>query len=294
MFRPVQRSDGLIRGVGAGRLVRLMALLLAAAPLALRAQSAESCTAPASGLSLDHVVVATGDLDVLSSRMRALGFTLKEGRRHDDGLRNRHIKFADGSEIELMTVAGEPTSDIARGYASRLAEGDGGAYAALRVADVGDVEQAANRFGLGAAKTELGPWTFIAFPHDTDASALFFLSGGGTVTDADSLFRHPNGTTRFRSAAIEAGPAVDTLLSRLGSHACNRVRLPDARIGERWALARGTLVLVRPRPARSSGSAPSLPRLLAVELERRERRDAGQPVSLQPLAGPLPFWIVLQ
>jgi hypothetical protein len=38
-----------------------------------------------------------------------LGFTLKQGQLHANGLDNRHLKFEDGTELELMTVGSTPT-----------------------------------------------------------------------------------------------------------------------------------------------------------------------------------------
>jgi hypothetical protein len=55
---------------------------------------------------------------------------------HPDGLLNRHIKFRDGTEVELMTVSGAPRSRMARDYASLLAAGEGGVYAALWTNDM--------------------------------------------------------------------------------------------------------------------------------------------------------------
>ena len=44
---------------------------------------------------LDHVPIAVGDLDAAAARYRALGFALKPGRPHANGIRNQHAKFAD-------------------------------------------------------------------------------------------------------------------------------------------------------------------------------------------------------
>jgi len=53
---------------------------------------------------LDHIVVAVKDLEAAAERYRGFGFTLKPGRPHANGIRNLHVKFPDGTEIELLTV----------------------------------------------------------------------------------------------------------------------------------------------------------------------------------------------
>jgi catechol 2,3-dioxygenase-like lactoylglutathione lyase family enzyme len=79
---------------------------------------------------LDHVPVAVANLEEAAERYRALGFTLKPGRGHDNGIRNQHAKFADGTEIELITApaARDALTDT---YRRHLTQGDGPAFLAL-------------------------------------------------------------------------------------------------------------------------------------------------------------------
>ena len=44
------------------------------------------------------------DLDAAVTRYRALGFALKPGKPHDNGIRNQRVKFEDGTELELLTA----------------------------------------------------------------------------------------------------------------------------------------------------------------------------------------------
>ena len=55
-------------------------------------------------MGLDHVVIAVNDLERAAERYRALGFSLKPGRPHSNGIRNFHAKFPDGTELELLTA----------------------------------------------------------------------------------------------------------------------------------------------------------------------------------------------
>ena len=61
---------------------------------------------------------------------RRLGFALKPGRPHANGIRNLHAKFPDGTELELITAA-KATDDLTHTYVAHLEKGDGPAFLAL-------------------------------------------------------------------------------------------------------------------------------------------------------------------
>ena len=88
--------------------------------------------APSPTIVLDHVVLAVNDLEDIAGRFRSFGFTLKPGRPHDNGIRNQHVKFTDGTELELLT-APDARDDLTTRYRQHLAAGDGPAYLALMV-----------------------------------------------------------------------------------------------------------------------------------------------------------------
>jgi catechol 2,3-dioxygenase-like lactoylglutathione lyase family enzyme len=81
-------------------------------------------------IALDHVVLAVNDLEATSARYRQFGFALKPGQPHANGIRNQHVKFTDGTELELLT-APEAADDLTTRYRRHLADGDGPAYLAL-------------------------------------------------------------------------------------------------------------------------------------------------------------------
>jgi hypothetical protein len=123
----------------------------------------QPCNAPAHAPSLDHVVIAVKDLDASTASFRQLGFTIKPGRLHPNGLLNNHVKFRDGSEIELMTVRGAATDSMSRNYADLIASGDGGVYLALRAASMKVAEDAAIASQLTTRRSSSGPWQFLGF-----------------------------------------------------------------------------------------------------------------------------------
>jgi hypothetical protein len=173
---------------------------------------------------------------------------------------------------------------MARDYADLLATGEKGVYVALWTDGLDPVKASAERMALPVRATTLGAWQFLSFPGIADAAAIFFGAGGLPPNDPDSILAHPNGAVSLAAAWIEAGPVVDELLRTLGSTACEPVTLPDGRIGKRWPLAAGSLVIVRP----SAGSTTA--RVLGVELTRAPGRS-GPPSRQEPIPG---FWVLLR
>ena len=81
-------------------------------------------------IALDHVVLAVNDLEATAARYQKFGFALKPGQPHANGIRNQHVKFTNGTELELLT-APKPADDLTTRYRQHLADGDGPAYLAL-------------------------------------------------------------------------------------------------------------------------------------------------------------------
>ena len=101
-----------------------LSVLLLLAPLAGLAEQ----RGPVVGL--DHIPVAVRDLERASADFRALVFAIKPGRDHANGIRTAHVKFRDGSGIELIT-AGAAVDELTTRYVDLLAHGEGPAFVAL-------------------------------------------------------------------------------------------------------------------------------------------------------------------
>jgi Glyoxalase-like domain len=222
----------------------------------------QSCVGAPSAPVLDHVVLVVRDLEIASAEFQKQGFRLKPGRLHPNNLLNRHIKFRDGSEIELMTVQGRPGDAMAQRYLDLLEAGEGGVYVALSVADITLPQRAASELRLETHRSASGSWQFLGFPSSSPAAAVFFSAGVPAVRDPPSLVMHDPDVAGLAEAWIEGGSAVGDLLSGLGARRCGAARSPDGQVGERWALSRGTLVVLPSRLA-------VRPRLLGVVLQRR-------------------------
>ncbi len=136
-------------------------------------------------LGVDHVPVAVDDLGAAQARFQALGFTLKPGRHHDNGIRNAHAKFADGSSIELLTApaAADP---LTAEYRRLIQRGPGPAFLSLYVRDMA---AAARRLAPLGARDDDGSPGFT----DGPLRPFFFGTRTPSPTDRPEHFRHANG-----------------------------------------------------------------------------------------------------
>jgi len=207
---------------------------------------------------IDHVVWAVDDLDSAAATFRGLGFTIREGTRHPNGLRNRHVKFGDGSYLELMAVEGEPRDSLATGYATFLDRGEGGAFLALR-ADPAPVMDAATGLRLAPRLSPGRAFDIVTVPAPA-LRALFFLRYALPPGDSAAVATHANGATGIAEVRLEGGEELALLLEALGARRCEDGPEPGGPAPVTLASGTGRIVVAAP--------AGDRPRVLEVRLRR--------------------------
>jgi hypothetical protein len=145
-----------------------MAALFIMASVALAPPQGRSSAADVANRGLDHIPIAVENLESAAARYRALGFVLKPGRPHDNGIRNQHAKFIDGTELELIT-APAARDDLTSTYRKHLTAGDGPAFLAFHDPALSEADRKA------------------APPY------VFFGGLNSSPTDKPEHFAHPNG-----------------------------------------------------------------------------------------------------
>jgi hypothetical protein len=186
----------------------LLALVLLSSPAAAQI--------PVQGL--DHIPVAVRDLDRAKTDFEALGFVLKPGRPHANGLRNLHAKFPDGTELELITVDA-PTDELSRRYADWLKQGEGPML-----------------FGLYAPSV-VSVWPSL--------EGIFFDRRQKSPTDRPEHFAHPNGATTLAAAWLAGSPAERQLVELLGRPPVDQpVCAPFGKVVRVLRLPEGEIVLL--------------------------------------------------
>ena len=152
-------------------------------------------------IGIDHMPTIVADLSQASASYRRMGFSLKSGRLHDNGLRNNHVKFKDGSGIELISVPAVPNDEMTRSYAKFLREGEGPTHLAFHA-------RAPNALlaALEAASIPFEDDNGVITLGDPRLDFVFFVRDNRSRTDRPEHFAHSNGAI----AMTEVWLALDT------------------------------------------------------------------------------------
>lgn len=162
-------------------------------------------------LGIEHLPTAVRDLDAASARFVRLGFTLKPGRAHDNGIRNVHAKFADGSYIELIT-APAAVDPLTSAYRRHLDAGEGPAFLSLYVSGMAGLAEAMAPLG-GQADGDS-----VSFDR-APLAPFFFGTRAPSPTDRPALFVHANGAESLSRVwiATDKPESVEAMAMRLGA-----------------------------------------------------------------------------
>jgi hypothetical protein len=192
--------------------------------------------------ALDHVPIAVHALDQAEASYTALGFRLKPGRAHANGLRNAFAKFSEGSYLELISPERGATDTLAETYVLHLASGEGGAALALR-AD--SLPALAHRLSASGVAVELerhgSAFATLAF-DETDLRWLFLIEYTTPVFDPPELLEHPNTAVGIEAVWRGEG-ALEAVRSRTGALCVPGVHL--AREAREGPPIRGVTLRVR-------------------------------------------------
>jgi hypothetical protein len=206
--------------------------LLALALVALQAATPDGAAVG----GLDHVPIAVADLEKAAERYRALGFALKPGRPHDNGIRNQHVKFPDGTELELIT-APEARDALTTTYRRHLAAGDGPAFLALFAPSF---DQAAARLAAAGTPYRRQGRSFD-FGDEEPLRYLFLAGRNHSPTDRPEHFAHANGAESLVAVWLAADDlgrerrlleALGATVGRAEVHVPAALEVPVARLPE--------------------------------------------------------------
>lgn len=174
---------------------------------------------------LDHIPIAVRDLARAADDYRALGFALKPGRPHDNGIQNQHVKFTDGTELELITAPAARDA-LTTTYRRHLEQGDGPAFLSLFAPRM---PYAAERLAAAKLPHALNGGS-IDFPGSGGLDYLFLSGRNKSPTDLPEHFAHANTAQSFVRVWLAADDVSRErrLLEALGAaFAETDVRVPD-------------------------------------------------------------------
>lgn len=168
--------------------------------------------------SIDHIItlIPEDHYDSSIEDYQNNGFIIKQGRKHSNGLYNSHIKFRNGSSLELMTVQGEPKDEIAKDYMKIMKEVETGAYIALKVTSASDASIKLKKMGIENKIIKNRLWNYVTFPSNSPENLFFLIEMKTSPDDLDSLYLHKNGSVAIGNVFFNGNEDTRALLQGLG------------------------------------------------------------------------------
>lgn len=191
----------------------LFSILILLTPLIAKATTQE--------FRLDHLVVVVKDIEVASETYQKLGFALKPGRKHSNGLLNTFVKFRDDTEIELMSITSPANDEISREYAKVLAEqGESGAYVALSGQDIDGASERLSAAGIKHRITRGKLWDYLTFPPKSGLEHFFLIQAHKSFNTDAKYYEHHNAASGIDTVWVDDTGNVGLFLKALGGKPC--------------------------------------------------------------------------
>lgn len=166
-------------------------------------------------IKIDHVIYVTQDLDSTLNKIQGLGFTIKKGSQHSNGILNAHIKFENDSSIEFITINGTPKDDLAKEYQKLITQKEGGVYIALTGIKLNLLSAKFKKLEILHTIEKGKNWSYLTFPKDSKLAIFFFIEYHTDFKNAPFLYQHKNGIKEINTIYLEADESTIEFLKLL-------------------------------------------------------------------------------
>ncbi len=180
-------------------------------------------------IGIDHMNIVVQNLDSSRVIFEQLGFAIKPGRLHPNSIDNLHLKFADGSELELIT-ASKPKDDLAKEYLRLLELGEGAAFLACWTSAIEEVNS--RLLAENPVLGNYGKTKVLTLPEESPLRSFWFM-GSKQPTDKAEFTSHPNFAKGIAEVWVNeaAKPQVISFFSKLGKEENNGfIKLDEGKI----------------------------------------------------------------
>jgi len=215
---------------------------------------------------IDHVIAVYNDLENVVKNYEDLGFTLKQGYKHKNGLINAHIKFKNGTSVELISVSENPIDKISKTYASLLKNGEGGVFIALSGLSVDELKEKLKDTDIKYSIERNQSWDYVTF-NDSNLEHLFFISYKIQINDSQKMLIHKNDLEKIGNVWIEGNDKVKYLFKILGMESVGFISDNEIGKGEKFKTSSGDIVII-------PFQKPNLrPRVKAISFSKLESKE---------------------
>jgi len=200
------------------------------------------------GFKIDHVNIAVQDLETAKRQYEKLGFIIKPGRLHKNGILNVFTKFEDGNLLELITSSKE-ADELSSWYLQFIQKNPAGAgaFVALKVESENKFEALKNYFtkrGLRCHYSSTGDSQIISFDQDHLLHPLFFIYYESKIEDKPVHLNHPN-TAQSLHAVWVGSKLSAALTEEFGFKSSSKIELPFfPEAGVRIELGKGEIYIL--------------------------------------------------
>lgn len=167
-------------------------------------------------LTIDHVILTESDSNTLVQKYEQMGFTVKQGSKHQNGLINAHIKFLDSGAIELMSLYSEPKDELAKEYASLIKQKIKGAYIAFSGQKTTVIASILGKNQIEHTIQKEKWWTYVTFPKSSGFAPLFFIEYHRSFPEQSENYLHRNGMSRMAHIELQGNRLLSDLLEYAG------------------------------------------------------------------------------
>jgi catechol 2,3-dioxygenase-like lactoylglutathione lyase family enzyme len=207
--------------------------------IAIRGSAADGARC---AVGIDHLPLAVMDLERAAEIYKRLGFSIKPGRLHADGIRNKHIKFEDGGGIELIT-AQRAVDALTANYVRLLAQSEGPAFLSFHTLRLELVQEAFRRARFAYTEDD----RTLTFKDPSMHFIFFFEGDNRSPTDRPEHFQHANSAYATAGVWIAGGedsPLIPLLKSAGGEVATKKVFAPTERSARTVQVQNGEVVFL--------------------------------------------------
>ena len=168
---------------------------------------------------LDHVTIAVRDLGNAQTFFRdSLGFTIKPGRLHNNGIINAHIKFPDGTALELLSVdttSNRVKPDYLSGFYRGILDNNQAwvvVFTALKVKGkswINNFKVRLEKMGYASEVADLGYARLLSMPYANRGGFVFWIAYSSPVADDASYLNHRNRATGIKHVCLADDPSTE-------------------------------------------------------------------------------------
>lgn len=236
--------DSFVRSMRRKRLICFFWLLALPADAQSPALTTKDPAVAVPAIGIDHIPLVVKDLEAAADTYRRLGFAIKPGRLHSDGIRNAHVKFEDGAGIELITAPGA-TDALTERYRRLLSQGEGPAYVGFHTSSLAALSDRLNALKEHYSVDGSGILEF----RDPELQWLFFFEGTNrSPTDRPEDFAHLNTANATIAVWIVSADQTRMLsvFRGLGARVVRkRINAPDPVLATVARVSNGEVVFLR-------------------------------------------------